>query len=106
MVQPKDPPISLRLPATVLAEADRVAKARGTKRHTVLVQLIIEGLFLDASNPAKLPNERAIKAVSDRLTGRLNAAELQTYAEKVRPRTALGEPMPDTRRPRPKGGKK
>lgn len=44
MVQPKSPPLSIRLPAQVLAAVDRVAAASGLKRHAVIVALISEGV--------------------------------------------------------------
>lgn len=68
MVQPKDPPLSIRPPPDLLADVDEWAKRHGATRHAAILQLMRRGLGAPAvpKAPGK-PPARAVAAANKKL---------------------------------------
>lgn len=62
MVQPKDPPISIRPPSDLLAEVDAWATNHGVTRHAAILQLVRRGLGAPAV--PKAPGKPPAKAMA------------------------------------------
>lgn len=59
MVQPKTPPLSIRVPPTLLAAIDAMAERRGIKRHAAILLALVQGEAADRGLTPQLLAETA-----------------------------------------------
>lgn len=98
MVQPKQPPVSIRISDDLKARVAEWANKRKVTRNAAYAQLLEAGLKADQPKPAPKPKSAVVKAAE------VAFCRPNPIVTKFAGVTASGEPLP-VRKPIPKKGK-
>lgn len=101
MAQPKNPPLSVRLPPWLLEEIKAAAAAKGLAVNAELVAVLTQAYRLGE----KLADSGATPAQVGEIGAKAKRVPVVTKAPSFKGLTAAGEPLPE-RKPYQKGSKR